>query len=1220
MFCEKVFFVNWGNIPNTEFEFGPVNLFSGGSGSGKTTAADGLQSLMTGVHENLFMYNPGQDETTQRGRGGKNVRTLASYVLGCDDGSYSRPRVTDGYVAAIFNPTQGEGGERFTVVMGVRASLDSAGSTRQARQDELYFLIIPNEKLTLKHFVKEAGGQEYIESHTELPRLLKKEFGAKAIEVYDKKGAYLRRLYGALRGQKSALSDREAKHAAKTFSNFMAYKPVRSINEFVAKEVLEPKDLSEDIRQVSELMKTIQSMETEAQQVQKSIEQLTIAGDIAGEYMQHWTSLCLGDYAEAMRKVFIHQDLYLEAKNKQRHNQDAIVETESRLQNNSKKKQSLHEQLVTLKAQRLGVSALKDKDALEKEIVQRQTDITQQAQPLLIQNHQFDENFQAISQLLVQLNQQSIGVSIPAFDKKELRQSLQKIISAGADIGIDAQTLLTSDWVGIANLESQLDQLIERETLHQKVADLFYDASLNDEGVSLRDQILGLLSQRQHEQLQLQKLISSKEKEILTLEHHRVNYPPHVDAAVMAIQQACPDANPCVLCDFIDVIDPKWQMVIEGYLGGARYAIVVDPGFEAQAIAIVKGLRVTRGGRNNAKVIQGEKAQRDAAKLSLPRDSIVDVMNFDHKVVEYYVTASYGSVIRVDDEHSLRKTARGVTADGLGSGSYTMFRCDLDDSDLVFGQGARERALAAKQKQLEDIQIRSDEAEKNHRSIGVIHDLIKRIKPVHCTDVIQNILISYRGLEQAQRALQNLDLSDYKELEKALAGIQEDYSVAEEAGDTLQKKVGELQGSAAAYDRKIKQLANEQESLQTQKEASETAVLAIAAIDSNYDTDTEMTRAEEQARLSKGDFDFEEQNRTHLKKMNDAERQLYAIIMEYNQTALMHASIRYELNGEAHGLEYFKGVVGVRKEASLARNRLKNNMLVDKFEQISSLKESFNTAFVTNLCHSIYQSINEGKRILDDLSKELEHHRFGADQERFYFAYEWVPEFYEYYRFFKEVISMPNLGDGKTLFDADLGEKSIQVRDKLVAMLLGTDGQIDGQTALNELSRISDYRHYRDYEIYKEPLNKDPIALSTYGTGSGGQLETPAYIIRSAAVTSAFKFNEGHTHCRMVLVDEAFSKMDEPRSREVIHYLTKTLGLQLLFIMPTSKSGPFLDLISHQVVFSKCPTEQPVGELKTQVLVDRKVCNTDKIKVLWAQHRRTVRNQASLDFMEDFVK
>ena len=65
------------------------------------------------------------------------------------------------------------------------------------------------------------------------------------------------------------------------------------------------------------------------------------------------------------------------------------------------------------------------------------------------------------------------------------------------------------------------------------------------------------------------------------------------------------------------------------------------------------------------------------------------------------------------------------------------------------------------------------------------------------------------------------------------------------------------------------------------------------------------------------------------------------------------------------------------------------------------LKDSFNTAFVSNLCHSIYQAINEGKRILDDLNKELQHHRFGADRETFYFDVEWVPEYQEYWQFLK---------------------------------------------------------------------------------------------------------------------------------------------------------------------------------------------------------------------------
>lgn len=1208
MFCKKLVLVNWGNIPNTEFDLGPVNLFSGGSGSGKTTAADALQSLMTAVHENLFMYNPGQDETTQKGRGGKQVRTLASYVLGCDDGSYSRPRVTDGYVAAIFHPTEGETSDRFTAVMCVRASLDTAGTTRQARQNDLLFLIIRDEELNLKHFIRE----KHVVRQTDLAHFLKKEYGSDTVEHYDKKGAYLRRLYGALKGLKAAVSDREAKHAARTFSNFMAYKPVKSINEFVAKEILEPKDLSEDIRQISELMKTIHSMENEARQVKDSIEQLSQAQLVASQYIHHWTSLCVDQYAEITRQLRFKQQAYLQIKEQQRINAEAINDTEHRLHNNANKKKALHTQLVTLEAQRQGISALKDKDQLDREINQLQQKIADEARPLLEQNHQFSQNYQSIKQLQQQLKQHSLGVDIPLIDKKAFRTIVQEVIDAGSETGIDTNLLLTSDWIGIANLENRLDDLVNLETLHQSITTHLHSAEPSADNVSVCDQVMHLVNKRQHEQVTLQQQVSAKKKEIQALENHKVSYPPHVEAAIHAIQQHCPQANPCVLCDFIEITDPQWQMVIEGYLGGARYSIVVDGDYETDAIRTVRSIK---GRRNNAKVIQGEKAQRDAAKLSLPHNSIVNVMAFEHKMVEYYVKASYGNVVRVDDADTLRKTPRSVTVDGLGSGNYSMFRCDLDDSDLVFGQGARERALAAKATQLNQLQMRSEQAERCHRSIASIYDLIEKIKPIHCTDIIQTMLTSYRSLEQNQRVLQNLDLSDYQELENELNNIHKEYTDVDKANAEFQKTLGELNAKTSDLNYKIKQLADEQEALQIQQDSGEAAILAISSIDSDFDKEQTLQQADYQAKLSKEDFDFSESQRSHLSQLNSNERQLDKLVIDYNQTASAYTNILYQLKGEAHDSDYFASIIGIKKEVELANHRLKNNMLVDKYEKIAALKDSFNTAFVTNLCHSIYQSINDGKRILDDLSKELEHHRFGADQERFYFDYQWVSEFYEYQRFFKEVINIPTLGDGSTLFDIELSEKSASVRDKLLTMLLDNDSQ----TALRELNRISDYRHYRDYEIYKEPLNKEPIALSTYGTGSGGQLETPAYIIRSAAITSAFKFHEGNSHCRMVLVDEAFSKMDEPRSREVIHYLTQTLDLQLLFIMPTSKSGPFLDLISHQLVFSKCPTSKPVGELKTQVLVDRKVCNTDKIKTLWAQHRKTVRHQATLDFMENFV-
>jgi uncharacterized protein YPO0396 len=210
------------------------------------------------------------------------------------------------------------------------------------------------------------------------------------------------------------------------------------------------------------------------------------------------------------------------------------------------------------------------------------------------------------------------------------------------------------------------------------------------------------------------------------------------------------------------------------------------------------------------------------------------------------------------------------------------------------------------------------------------------------------------------------------------------------------------------------------------------------------------------------------------------------------------------------------------------------------------------------------------------------------------------------------VVRNPSAGEETALFGAQLSPKSAKVRDALMGLLLGADEQ----HSLRELDRIADYRNYNRYEIYKEVEGKEPIAMSEYGTGSGGQLETPAYIIRAASITSALRFAEGDNHLRMVLVDEAFSKMDENRSREVIDYLTGTLGLQLIFIMPTSKCGPFMDLISNEFVFAKVPST-PRGELRTRVLVDRKECNRARIEELWARHRRTVRNQAELDFMSD---
>ena len=1213
MFCKRAIYVNWGNIPNMEFDFGPINLFSGGNGSGKTTAADGLQSLLTAAHDNLFTYNPGQDETTQRGRGGKQVRTLASYVLGCDDGSYARTRMTDGYIAGVFHPTKGEGGDSFTAVMCVRARLDEAGSARQARQDELFFLILPEHELSLSHFVKEENAGKYVIPITEIEQSLKMQLGKNAVELYDKKGNYLKRLYGAFRGLSGAVSDREAKHAARTFSNFMAYKPVESISEFVANQILEPKEISEDIRQVSDLMKTIHGMEEDTRIINTSIENLDGALHHADDYINHWIDRCVTDYAEIARQFIVKQTDYLSVKSDQRLNAQTIDETQRQITLSNDMKKQIHERLVEMEAQRQGIAALKTKDELEQQIEDCKDQLVTNVPSLLEQDNQFKKNHAAVTELSKKLSQLSLGVDIPFIDSVDFNKPLRTVINGVADTGLNTQKLLTKDWVGISSLEHSLDQVVQLETLHSNMANVIHNAHSDLSGSSVRDQVLNILSNKQNQMTRYSDQVTQKESEIKRLETHNVDYPHHVSAALDAITAQCPEAKPSVLCDFIEVTDPQWQMAIEGYLGGARFSIIVEPEHEAQAIRIVRSIK---GRRNSAKIIQGWKAQKDAQRITAHSDSIVHVMQFEHKIAEYYLLASYGNVLRVKDEQALKQTARGVTSDGLGSGSYSMFRCDINDAELVFGQGARERALLAKRDELQALTTQRDSVESSYHSVGRIHSLMDQIQAISCTAIINDMLALYRKLKNSEDQLDSLDLSDFEELESRLDTLKKEHASLDSKLQLLSEKQGAHQEQAESIASKIGRLENEKGQLLTEQDEREKAVLSAADIYPQLEMQTRLALADEQAKQAGSAFNFNEHIQRSKACLEEAERKLFVLVLEHNQNSAGYNKIEYiDAFGAKHEEEYFKSIINLKVQISGVYNALKNNVLVDKHEELSSLKESFNTAFVTNLCHSIYQSINDGKRILDNLNKELEHHVFGSDRESFSFAYDWVPEYYEYYRFFKEVIDTPNLGDGTTLFDAELTDKSCEVRDKLLSMLLDKDTQ----SAMRELDRISDYRHYRRYEIYKKPLNKDKIALSKYGTGSGGQLETPAYIIRAAAVTSAFKFNEGNAHCRMVLVDEAFSKMDETRSREVINYLTEALGLQLIFIMPTSKSGPFLDLISNQVVFSKCPTTEKVGELETRVLVDRKSCNQEKIQALWANHRKTVRQQTMLDFMDEFV-
>ncbi len=1216
MFLKKFIYINWGNLPNREFEFGPINLLSGGNGSGKTTAADAIQTIMTAAHDTLFAYNPGQEETSQRGRGGKQTRTLASYVLGCDDGSYARPYPTDGYIAAVFHPTQGETATPFTAVIGNRAYLETAGESRLPKLAESAYLLVNDRELCLDDFMQaKLDGQHLVplpEIQGHLIRQL--DVSRDIVEKYDTKKQYLGRLYGALRGLPGRVTDREAMAAARAFSGFMAYKPEKKgIHHFVANEILEKKDLGEAVQSVSSLMKSIHGMEEDARKLKEAIGLLGQADQQALTYIEHWVQLHEAHYIRARTSYLADQKRYQEVKRQQSDLQARLDANQKELESSIERQRETTERITDLKARRLGISALRTKDELERSIQEAEEALAKSTAPLLQQEQYLQQNLAGATRLGEKLSRTSVADAVPGLAQAILQDRLKAVqLAAQADLP-RAQSLLNRDWIDSSALEGSLDRIQALQQASNRLLAYLHDPSHSSDQRSTRDQVIQERDRRERALSQLEHQVERKKLEIEALEARQVNYPDFVAVALKALRSQCPQADARVLCDYVEVTDPAWQSAIEGYLGGARFGIVVEPQYEAEAIRI---LRQLPGRQNRARVIQGSKAREDADKLAsmLPKNSLMQVLKCSHAIVKSYLIASYGRVERVDSADELAKSPRGVTRDGMGSSNYSMYRCDIPDSELVFGQGARERALKAKQDELEQLYGQLQAASGAYQDMRQLLTDIDQIRPLAYAEVLTGLAETQRQLHQAQEALRQLDLSDFEALEQELGDAQALYRELDAQISQLAKDNGQTQEKLVQVDAQIRGLADRRDQTLAQVDDEEEALRRIPAVWPEYDFERRLQAADQTAQSSQ--LALLDQDIQYLGNHLNADlAQLENAIQQHNLRCDRLDSVLFDRNyDDNHGLATFKLVCHKRQELDNIHNRLKNNVLVEHHDKLVDLKRTFNTAFISNLCHAIYQAIGDGRRVLEELNEELENHVFGADQETYSFKSDWVPEFHDYWKFFEEIVKQPLLGEAIDLSELELSERSRKVRDRLMAMLLDDD-EIK---AMRELERVSDYRNYRRYEIYRQPKGKAPIPLSQYGTGSGGQSETPFYIIRSAAVTAAFRFREGNSHLRMVMVDEAFSRMDETRSREVIDYLTKTLGLQLLFVMPSSKSGAFLDLISNQFVFAKCPAPTAQGELQTLVHVDRQKLNQDRIQALWANHKRTIYNQASFDFMEEF--
>ncbi|HMY99716.1 MAG TPA: ATP-binding protein, partial [Burkholderiaceae bacterium] len=583
MKIERLLTWHWGSLEDREWPFADTVLLTGESGSGKSTLLDAIQTVLTAAHQHVVQFNIGQDESSQGRRGGKEPRTLAAYALGQQaDGVFLRSRSTS-YAGIVFGPSAqaGETLAPFTALVGVEAFEDGR---RAVLQGAPQFFIV-RHPLTLDHLARRTG-----EALAAAPLPLKELYvqlqhrlqggptarGEKSalVQRFPDKGGYLQQLYGALMG-KTAVGEGDATRAAKSLVKAMAYKELGNVNDLVRDEILEPHDFSRDLDRMRELMRAIAGLKAEAERLALNLERLDAAAASADQVLDEARRFVTTTIAHALRA--------------RREADDELASVQRQIAAQDRKQAQLEEKLASLEAQetqlreqlRLVDKRLDDSDvAREKQALENQ--IRLQADQFRLHWGRVQEAARGIGGMVTQLSRL---LALDLAVVPVLAAAVQALRPAAAQV-LKAWPAMDSAYARAAQLDVELPAF-ELELFDAQLALLRQgihegDASLQAAALQALTEVGMQLARLQDESVQL-------DAELRRLQAGRSQGPKDAHEAVALIEQELPGARPHQLAQLVEPLPgSSWQNAIEGYLGGDRFAIIVEAGEEARCARLVK--------------------------------------------------------------------------------------------------------------------------------------------------------------------------------------------------------------------------------------------------------------------------------------------------------------------------------------------------------------------------------------------------------------------------------------------------------------------------------------------------------------------------------------------------------------------------------------------------------------------------------------------------------
>lgn len=750
---------------------------------------------------------------------------------------------------------------------------------------------------------------------------------------------------------------------------------------------------------------------------------------------------------------------------------------------------------------------------------------------------------------------------------REIREEIDRVMRALHQYGQDWTDVMAqipelheeADQAHAADEEALNRQFRDMAKLPEEAAETFDFAAAADSMQKLQGRLYDLNGRCRSEAEDISGQMKQLEHEISGLKKGIKPYPESVSALRSALQEHFHgSADIRILADCLEIRDASWRNAIEGYLDRQKFYLLVPPSCYREALKVYDAMREERP-VYDAGLIDIGSLRRDHGDCRAENGSLAEEILTDDPDARLYADYILGRVMKCERAEDLPHYHTAITRSVMLYKNYVARKINPARYRNPFiGRSSLQRLLEQREEELKNL-------EKEHDL------LLKKLSRFH--KALQTPVMNGQEAESDARTLGMRPR--LAALQEELDGLEKEYNALDftylnrmedrlnqvkRAGNEKRKEAG------AAHDRVISLTADIRNLSQERVPAAEKALAEVTSeIEAAYDPDWiretgEPRYLKERDQGTRRTMTLEESfSRSAALSANEAEgirktRNLHR--RDYNSEYKMPYDTEKESNEEYH-----------RDYAELSEIRLPEYM-----DQIRDSQQKAYEQFRDDFIARLKENIETVRMQIRELNEALRGRRFGRDS--YQFEIQPRSEYKNYYDMIMDPMLM-NTG-GWNINSESFNQKYQKEIDSLFQMLV-RDDQASAEKAAEYEKNIRKYTDYRTYLRFDLLVTNDQGEVQRLSRmllkKSGGETQLPFYIAMLASFSQTCRIHtQKDDTIHLIVLDEAFSKMDSERIQESIGLL-RQIGLQAIFSAPSEKIGDIAPYVSRSIVVYRNPGE-----------------------------------------------